>query len=79
MRRLTDFSGIDPQRTAVRIGGEDFSYARFEDDIGRLSHWLVQQGLKNSQRIGIALQCDYWNWALHLASFRLGLQVFSCR
>lgn len=79
MRRLTDFSGTDPQRTAVRIGGEDFSYARFEDDIGRLSHWLVQQGLKTSQRIGIALQCDYWNWALHLASFRLGLQVFSCR
>ena len=79
MRRLTDFSGIDPQRIAVRIGHEDFSYARLEDDIGRLSHWLVQQGLQPTQRIGIALSSDYWNWALHLASFRLGLAVFSSR
>ena len=79
MRRLTDFSGIDPQRTAVRIGDEDLSYARFEDDIGRMSHWLVQQGLRTGQRIGLCHSTDYWNWVLHLASFRLGLAVFSCR
>lgn len=79
MRRLTDFSGVDPQRAAVRIGNVDFSYARLDDDIARLSHWLVQQGLKSTQRIGIALSSDYWNWVLHLASLRLGLAVFSSR
>ncbi len=79
MRRLTDFSGIDPERTAVRIGTEDLSYQRFGDDIGRMSHWLEQQGLQPSQRIGICLSPDYWNWVLHLAALRLGLAVFSCR
>ena len=79
MNRLTDFSCIDPQRTAVRIGTEDLSFQRFDDDIGRMSHWLVQQGLKPLQRIGICLSSDYWNWVLHLAAFRLGLAVFSCR
>ena len=76
---LTDFSGIDPERTAVRIGAEDLSYRRFDDDINRMSHWLVQQGLQPSQRIGISLFPDYWNWVLHLAALRLGLAVFSCR
>lgn len=79
MNRLTDFSGIDPERTAVRIGAEDLSYRRFDDDINRMSHWLVQQGLQPSQRIGISLFPDYWNWVLHLAALRLGLAVFSCR
>ena len=79
MIRLTDFSGIDPHRTAVRIAAEDLSFERFDDDIGRMSYWLVQQGLQPRQRIGISLSVDYWNWVLHLASFRLGLEVFSCR
>ena len=79
MNRLTDFSGIDPQRTAVRIGEEDLSFQRFDDDIGRMSYWLVQQGLQPLQRIGLCLTSDYWNWVLHLAAFRLGLAVFSCR
>jgi hypothetical protein len=50
MNRLTDFSGIDPERTAVRIGAEDLSYRRFDDDIARMTHWLVQQGLQPLQR-----------------------------
>ncbi len=79
MIRLTDFSGIDPQRTAVRIGAEDLSFQRFDDDINRMSHWLVQQGLQPTQQIGISLSVDYWNWVLHLAAFRAGLSVFSCR
>ena len=79
MIRLTDFSGLDPQRTAVRIGAEDLSFQRFDDDINRMSHWLVQQGLQPTQQIGISLSVDYWNWVLHLAAFRAGLSVFSCR
>jgi acyl-CoA synthetase (AMP-forming)/AMP-acid ligase II len=79
MIRLTDFSGIDPKRTAVRIGAEDLSFQRFDDDIARMSHWLVQEGLQPTQKIGICLSVDYWNWVLHLAALRLGLAVFSCR
>ena len=77
MQGFSWFSRVDPDRTAILIDHNRFSYGRLAADTGSLSDWLSAQEVIRGQRVGIFVPSLYWAWVARFAALCMGLTQVS--
>ena len=46
-----------PDRVALISGDETLTYAQLEDKANRLAHYLIDQGVKKDDKVGLYCRC----------------------
>jgi 3-oxocholest-4-en-26-oate---CoA ligase len=60
-----------PERVALRCAGEQRSYGQLEERSNRLAHWLLDQGVRPGQHVGLYMQNCFEYVEATLAAYKV--------
>jgi len=76
---LIDWSSRRPNEIAVITPKSSTTYFDFATDIKLTFNWLKRVLNQETERLGIIIEDEYWNWVTHLAAWEVGLEILSLR